>query len=153
MWLTLPLMATLPKRWLPKTPNRGGAWIQGRYVPSLLAAIGSIIERHLAGLEAEPSLMPGARLRRPGPVRLLRLGFDLLPLVEAADRGAALPAPVAGESLVAVARTLLFNDLRVRAEALLDPAPQRRLRVEPDHRVLGHLAWKIARGNKFKRTA
>ena len=26
---------------------RGGAWMQGRYVPSLLAAIGDIIERHL----------------------------------------------------------------------------------------------------------
>jgi ribonucleoside-diphosphate reductase alpha chain len=30
---------------------RGGAWIQGRYVPSLLAAIGGVIERHLTGLE------------------------------------------------------------------------------------------------------
>jgi ribonucleoside-diphosphate reductase alpha chain len=26
---------------------RGGAWTQGRYVPSLLAAIGEIIESHL----------------------------------------------------------------------------------------------------------
>ena len=30
---------------------RGGAWMQGRYVPSLLAAIGDIVERHLQGLE------------------------------------------------------------------------------------------------------
>jgi len=29
---------------------RGGGWINGRYVPSLLAAIGGVIERHLAGL-------------------------------------------------------------------------------------------------------
>ena len=29
---------------------RGGAWMQGRYVPSLLAAIGDIVERHLNGL-------------------------------------------------------------------------------------------------------
>ena len=29
---------------------RGGAWMQGKYVPSLLAAIGHIVERHLAGL-------------------------------------------------------------------------------------------------------
>lgn len=29
----------------------GGSWIQGRYVPSLLAAIGSIIERHMQGAE------------------------------------------------------------------------------------------------------
>jgi ribonucleoside-diphosphate reductase alpha chain len=28
---------------------RGGGWIGGRYVPSLLAAIGGVIERHLAG--------------------------------------------------------------------------------------------------------
>ncbi|MFQ5775839.1 MAG: ribonucleoside-diphosphate reductase, adenosylcobalamin-dependent, partial [Kiloniellaceae bacterium] len=26
---------------------RGGAWLGGRYVPSLLAAIGAIIERHM----------------------------------------------------------------------------------------------------------
>jgi ribonucleoside-diphosphate reductase alpha chain len=30
---------------------RGGAWMQGRYVPSLLAAIGDIVERHLDRLE------------------------------------------------------------------------------------------------------
>ena len=29
---------------------RGGAWMQGRYVPSLLAAIGDIVDRHLAGM-------------------------------------------------------------------------------------------------------
>ena len=36
---------------------RGGAWMQGRYVPSLLAAIGDIVERHLGGLlpQTEPS--------------------------------------------------------------------------------------------------
>jgi len=26
---------------------RGGAWVQGKYVPSLLAAIGGVVERHL----------------------------------------------------------------------------------------------------------
>ena len=31
---------------------RGGAWMQGRYVPSLLAAIGDIVDRHLGGLMA-----------------------------------------------------------------------------------------------------
>ena len=30
---------------------RGGAWMQGRYVPSLLAAIGDLVERHLGGLD------------------------------------------------------------------------------------------------------
>jgi ribonucleoside-diphosphate reductase alpha chain len=33
---------------------RGGAWMQGRYVPSLLAAIGDIVERHLGGLSGDP---------------------------------------------------------------------------------------------------
>ena len=34
---------------------RGGAWMQGRYVPSLLAAIGDIVDRHLAGLGETPA--------------------------------------------------------------------------------------------------
>jgi len=33
---------------------RGGAWMQGRYVPSLLAAIGDLVERHLNGLGDAP---------------------------------------------------------------------------------------------------
>ena len=33
---------------------RGGAWMGGRYVPSLLAAIGAIIERHMADSVIEP---------------------------------------------------------------------------------------------------
>jgi ribonucleoside-diphosphate reductase alpha chain len=33
---------------------RGGAWMQGRYVPSLLAAIGDIVERHLSGVGDRP---------------------------------------------------------------------------------------------------
>jgi ribonucleoside-diphosphate reductase alpha chain len=33
---------------------RGGAWMQGRYVPSLLAAIGDVVERHLRGLMPQP---------------------------------------------------------------------------------------------------
>ena len=33
---------------------RGGAWLQGRYVPSLLAAIGNVVERHLAGAGEAP---------------------------------------------------------------------------------------------------
>jgi ribonucleoside-diphosphate reductase alpha chain len=33
---------------------RGGAWMQGRYVPSLLAAIGDIVERHLGGNVSAP---------------------------------------------------------------------------------------------------
>ncbi len=40
---------------------RGGAWLDGRYVPSLLAAIGGVIERHLRGGSAEatePAVRP-----------------------------------------------------------------------------------------------
>ncbi len=41
---------------------RGGAWVNGRYVPSMLAAIGAVIERHL---QCEP-VEPGAT--NPAPV-------------------------------------------------------------------------------------
>jgi ribonucleoside-diphosphate reductase alpha chain len=47
---------------------RGGAWMNGRYVPSLLAAIGEVIERHLAPLiETEP-LLPLKTESLPAPV-------------------------------------------------------------------------------------
>jgi ribonucleoside-diphosphate reductase alpha chain len=34
---------------------RGGAWMEGRYVPSLLAAIGDIIERHMIDIGFIPT--------------------------------------------------------------------------------------------------
>jgi ribonucleoside-diphosphate reductase alpha chain len=34
---------------------RGGAWMQGRYVPSLLAAIGDVIETHLVQIGFLPN--------------------------------------------------------------------------------------------------
>jgi ribonucleoside-diphosphate reductase alpha chain len=39
---------------------RGGAWLGGRYVPSLLAAIGGVIERHMIdiGFLAPPESAP-----------------------------------------------------------------------------------------------
>ena len=55
---------------------RGGAWVQGKYIPSILAAIGGVIERHMVaigflegegmGLKADPQaqvvgLEPGTR--------------------------------------------------------------------------------------------
>jgi ribonucleoside-diphosphate reductase alpha chain len=53
---------------------RGGGWINGRYVPSLLAAIGGVIERHLAGLgsgelldEAKGDVAAPAALASTGP--------------------------------------------------------------------------------------
>ena len=43
---------------------RGGQWMGGRYVPSLLAAIGAVIERHMIEIgflgQRGPSIMPGA---------------------------------------------------------------------------------------------
>jgi ribonucleoside-diphosphate reductase alpha chain len=46
---------------------RGGGWMDGRYVPSLLAAIGAVIERHMAGAHA-PSLSP-APAAPPEPIQ------------------------------------------------------------------------------------
>jgi len=34
---------------------RGGAWMEGKYVPSLLAAIGDVIERHMIEIGFLPS--------------------------------------------------------------------------------------------------
>ncbi len=39
---------------------RGGAWMSGRYVPSLLAAIGDVIERHMTAIGAMPPREPRA---------------------------------------------------------------------------------------------
>jgi ribonucleoside-diphosphate reductase alpha chain len=60
---------------------RGGQWRDGRYVPSLVAAIGDIIERHMvetgflvlpeklaAKLAAGPSVAPAASVTHVGPV-------------------------------------------------------------------------------------
>ena len=44
---------------------RGGAWVQGKYVPSLLAAIGGVIERHLGSEQGEMFVHPKADA--PGP--------------------------------------------------------------------------------------
>ncbi|MFN6978419.1 MAG: ribonucleoside-diphosphate reductase, adenosylcobalamin-dependent, partial [Gemmobacter sp.] len=57
---------------------RGGAWMEGRYVPSILAAIGGVIERHLVeigfiageglGLKSDPRaeiVVTGGRPRGP----------------------------------------------------------------------------------------
>jgi ribonucleoside-diphosphate reductase alpha chain len=46
---------------------RGGQWMEGKYVPSLLAAIGEVIEQHMIDI----GFLPAARSRRnpPGEVR------------------------------------------------------------------------------------
>lgn len=48
---------------------RGGAWMQGRYVPSLLAAIGDIVDRHLGGLlpQAAENVFARTGKSRPAP--------------------------------------------------------------------------------------
>ena len=64
---------------------RGGAWVEGRYIPSILAAIGGVIERHLVatgfiagagmGLKADPEApgTGGAPTRAPTPSPALML--------------------------------------------------------------------------------
>ncbi|WP_421707421.1 adenosylcobalamin-dependent ribonucleoside-diphosphate reductase [Algihabitans sp.] len=44
---------------------RGGAWMQGRYVPSLLAAIGEVIEEHMIAIGFLPEPVQIAKPRRP----------------------------------------------------------------------------------------
>ncbi len=58
---------------------RGGQWMEGRYVPSLLAAIGEVIERHMIAI----GFLPPPRNRREGhlpEVRAVALGSDVATL-------------------------------------------------------------------------
>ncbi|MBJ6372254.1 adenosylcobalamin-dependent ribonucleoside-diphosphate reductase [Sedimentitalea arenosa] len=54
---------------------RGGAWVQGKYIPSILAAIGGVIERHMVAigfLEGEGMGLksdPHAQVANAGPAR------------------------------------------------------------------------------------
>src|SRR5487761_323220 len=48
---------------------RGGAWMDGRYVPSLLAAIGDVIERHMV----EIGFLPRERADRGATARIVNL--------------------------------------------------------------------------------
>jgi ribonucleoside-diphosphate reductase alpha chain len=54
---------------------RGGQWMNGRYVPSLLAAIGEVIERHMIDIgflgQRGPSILPDAKI----PVEGVRARF------------------------------------------------------------------------------
>ena len=58
-----------------------------------------------AWLPAEAALLPGLRLGLPDSVRLLRLDFDLLPLIEASEGGGEAVVPEPGETLIAVVRS------------------------------------------------
>ncbi len=64
------------------------------------------VER-LAGpvLMADAAMLPGLKLKLPDSVRLLRLDFDLLPLVEGRERGEKAVVPERKETLIAVARS------------------------------------------------
>ncbi|MFN3513412.1 MAG: adenosylcobalamin-dependent ribonucleoside-diphosphate reductase [Phenylobacterium sp.] len=60
---------------------RGGAWLGGRYVPSLLAAIGGVIERHLgkSAHHPEPEAAPALPVRPFAGASCPRCGgFDLV---------------------------------------------------------------------------
>lgn len=64
--------------------------------------------RRAVGVEREAAaapLRPGARLRIPDSVRLLRLDFDFAPLLAAAERGEPGPLPPAAPTCFAVARS------------------------------------------------
>lgn len=63
---------------------------------------------------AGAAMLPGLRLKLPDSVRLLRLDFDLLPLIEACDRDEKAAVPERRETLIAVAR----SHYRVRLHAL-----------------------------------
>jgi hypothetical protein len=56
-------------------------------------------------VSGDAALLPGARLRLPDNVRLLRLDFDFLPLIEAAEAGAAAIVPEARPTPTVVTRT------------------------------------------------
>jgi ribonucleoside-diphosphate reductase alpha chain len=48
---------------------RGGAWIEGKYVPSLLAAIGDVIERHMI----EIGFLPRPGIDRAAAAKIVNL--------------------------------------------------------------------------------
>jgi ribonucleoside-diphosphate reductase alpha chain len=62
---------------------RGGAWMQGRYVPSLLAAIGDIVDRHLKALGEPGEVAMDATFSHPfTPAACPQCGASALVRVE-----------------------------------------------------------------------
>ena len=61
---------------------RGGAWMEGRYIPSILAAIGGVIERHLVSIGFIAG--EGMGLKSDPQVEVMRVGE--------APRGKACPS-------------------------------------------------------------
>ena len=60
---------------------RGGSWMEGKYVPSLLAALGHVIERHMVGIGfiAGPE-RPAAPLRKVASLSMGEAGGRRLPI-------------------------------------------------------------------------
>jgi ribonucleoside-diphosphate reductase alpha chain len=68
---------------------RGGAWMEGKYVPSLLAAIGDVIERHMVEIGfLPPKHNPDAALTS-----------EVVTLAIAGTANAAAPSSLAGPRL------------------------------------------------------
>ena len=74
---------------------RGGQWMGGRYVPSLLAAIGEVIEQHLI----EIGFMPGRDAGERGAQRAVAVATRAAVATSAA--GAAIATSAAGEGMPA----------------------------------------------------
>src|SRR5690349_13452428 len=55
---------------------RGGAWMEGKYVPSLLAAIGEVIERHMVEIGFLPAR---GRTERAVEAQIVNLGPEQPP--------------------------------------------------------------------------
>ena len=68
---------------------RGGAWMEGRYVPSLLAAIGDVIERHMIAI----GFLPRERADRAAGAKIVNLASPSAPEPAGAPSRAALPRP------------------------------------------------------------
>jgi ribonucleoside-diphosphate reductase alpha chain len=68
---------------------RGGQWMEGRYVPSLLAAIGEVIERHMVEIGFLPA---PARAEKRAPLAQSErkvVGLDVAPMRQCPKCGAA----------------------------------------------------------------
>jgi ribonucleoside-diphosphate reductase alpha chain len=66
---------------------RGGQWVDKRYVPSIIAAIGNVIERHLIDI----GFMPGADAKSPAALALRKAGGEDRPAASAEGRLPACP--------------------------------------------------------------
>ena len=73
---------------------RGGAWMEGKYVPSLLAAIGDVIERHMI----EIGFLPAKRERVTLADRQLMAAGDALIADQRPRRAGMAQCPKCGQA-------------------------------------------------------